>query len=596
MSSIAEQIKVLDNLPGVYQFYDVDEKLLYVGKAKKIKNRVASYFNKKKFENGKTKAMVGKVATIKTIHLDSEIDALLLENKLIKEYQPKYNIQLKDDKTYPWICIKNELFPRIFYTRKKINDGSVYFGPYPSVKVVKTVIEMAKTCFELRSCNHVLSEEKIDKGEFNTAVDFYIGNCKGCCQGKVTVSSYNDRVNHLKLALNGEFSKVLRELKKEMESHASVYQFEEANEVKSKIKQLEKFQYKSTVVDTNITSLGVMNYTKDLNYAYINALLVMQGTIIKSKTTIMQTTMDEDDERVLLHALGNNLTEFFNDIKELVLPIPIPIEATFKIHIPQRGDKRNLLLLSKKNAVAKKNELLRAEHLKDPDAKKNYILNQLKSDLRLREVPLHMECFDNSNFQGSYPVAACVVFKSAKPAKKEYRHFNIKTVEGPNDFASMEEVIYRRYNRMINEGASLPQLIVVDGGKGQLSSAIKSLRKLGLENKISIIGIAKKLEEIYFPNDQLPLYLDKKSTSLKIIQQMRNEAHRFGITYHRQKRVKGTLKSELNQIEGIGEKTAIHLLKQFGSVESIKSLNLDDLQKSVGTYKAKLLHQYFHSE
>ena len=594
MSSITEQIKVLDNLPGVYQFYDVDEKLLYVGKAKKLKNRVASYFNKKKFENGKTKAMVGKVAKIKTIHLDSEIDALLLENKLIKEYQPKYNIQLKDDKTYPWICIKNELFPRIFYTRKKIKDGSVYFGPYPSVKMVKTVIEMAKKCFEIRSCNHVLTKEKIENGEFNTAVDFYIGNCKGCCQGKVTVTSYNERIQHVKAALNGEFSKVLRELKKEMESHASIYQFEEANEVKSKIKYLQKFQYKSTVVDTNITSLGVMNYTKDSKYAYINALLVMQGTIIKSKTTIVQTTMNEDDERVLSHALGNNLTEIFNEIKELVLPIPIPIEATFKIHIPQRGDKRNLLLLSKKNAIAKKNELLKAEHLKDPEVKINYILNQLKSDLRLSEVPLHMECFDNSNFQGSYPVAACVVFKSAKPAKKEYRHFNIKTVEGPNDFASMEEVIYRRYRRLLNEGASLPQLIIVDGGKGQLSSALKSLRELGLENRISIIGIAKKLEEIYFPNDQLPLYLDKKSTSLKIIQHMRNEAHRFGITHHRKRRLKGTLHTELFQIDGIGEKSAIHLLKQFGSIEAIKSSSIDQLQKSVGNHKARLIQQYFN--
>ena len=591
MSSIAEQIKVLDNLPGVYQFYDFDEKLLYVGKAKKLKNRVASYFNKKKFENGKTKAMVGKVAKIKTIHLDSEIDALLLENKLIKEYQPKYNIQLKDDKTYPWICIKNELFPRIFYTRKKIKDGSAYFGPYPSVKMVKTVIEMAKKCFEIRSCNHVLTKEKIEKGEFNTAVDFYIGNCKGCCQGKVTVSSYNERIQHVKAALNGEFSKVLRELKKEMESHASVYQFEEANEVKSKIKYLQKFQYKSTVVDTNITSLGVMNYTKDSKYAYINALLVMQGTIIKSKTTIVQTTMDEDDERVLSHALGNNLTEIFNEIKELVLPIPIPIEAAFKIHIPQRGDKRNLLLLSKKNAIAKKNELLKAEHLKDPDVKINYILNQLKSDLSLSEVPLHMECFDNSNFQGSYPVAACVVFKSAKPAKKEYRHFNIKTVEGPNDFASMEEIIFRRYSRLLKEKKKLPNLIIIDGGKGQLSSALKSLCLLKLDKKIEIISIAKKLEEIYSIKDPNPLYLDKRSETLKIIQHARNESHRFAINFHRKKRKKYSLDSELNSIKGLGPKTNLKLLNTYKSFKRIKNTSLSDLQSLLGEKKGKKIFE-----
>ena len=594
MNSLQEQIRVLDNLPGVYQFYDSNGSLLYVGKAKKLKHRVSSYFNKKKYVNGKTKVMVSKVTQVKTIHLDSEIDALLLENKLIKKYQPRYNVQLKDDKTYPWICIKDEMFPRIFYTRKKVKNGSLYFGPYPSVKVVKAVIEMAKSCFEIRSCNHVLNEEKISSGEFNTSVDYYIGNCKGCCQGEISQEVYDERIQHVKSALNGEFAKVLKGLKKTMDHHAKSYEFEAAENIKVKIKQLENFQFKSTVVDTNINYLGVMNLTRDFNTAYINSMLIMHGTIIKSKTTTVQANMGEDESQILSYVLGDNLSGIFSEIKELVLPQPLAIDTTFKIHIPQRGDKRNLLLLSKKNATAKKTESLKAEHLKDPESKTKHVLSQLKLDLRLKEIPIHMECFDNSNFQGNYPVASCVVFKNAKPAKKEYRRFNIKTVEGPNDFASMEEVIYRRYQRMINEKEDLPQLIVVDGGKGQLSSALKSLKSLNIHKKVGIIGIAKKLEEIYFPQDQLPLYLDKKSTSLKVIQHMRNEAHRFGINHHRNKRIKGTIQTELSTIKGIGEKTALQLLKKFGDVKSIKNKSEKELANCIGKLKAKLIYRHFN--
>jgi excinuclease ABC subunit C len=588
------QIKVLENKPGVYQFYDDQDILLYVGKAKKLKNRVSSYFSKVKFENRKTKVMVGKVCYVKTIHLDSEMDALLLENALIKKHQPRYNIQLKDDKTYPWICIKNELFPRIFYTRKKLKDGSQYFGPYPSVKIVKTVIDLVKESFEIRSCDHQLTKEKIENEFFNTAVDFYIGNCKGCCQGKVNETEYKNRLDLVKQVLNGQTSKVLKQLRASMKERAQIYQYEEAEEIKLKIKNIERFQAKSAVVDNNITNVGVMNIVSYNNYAFVNAFIVMNGAITKTKSITIQRKLEEPEEVILALVLADNFKDFFNSITEIILPLEIPLADSLNIHIPQRGDKRTLLLLSKKNAIAKKMEFQKAESLKDPSASLNNLLAIIKSDLRLKISPVHMECFDNSNIQGNYPVAACVVFKNAKPSKKDYRHFNIKTVEGPNDFASMEEVIFRRYQRLINEKQPLPQLIIVDGGKGQLSSAVKSLNRLNILGKVAVIGIAKRLEEIYFPGDQYPLYLDKKTPTLKVVQQMRNEAHRFGINFHRLKRSKGTVNTVLSSIEGIGEKTAILLLKKYKSIKQIKEKSLDELSLEIGKSKAQKVYSELH--
>lgn len=584
--NLKEQISLLENVPGVYQFYDISESLLYVGKAKKLKNRVSSYFNKIKFENRKTQVMVQKVESLKTIQLNSEIDALLLENSLIKKYQPRYNIQLKDDKTYPWICIKNEFFPRVFYTRKKIKDGSLYFGPYPSVKVVKAVLELVKDSFEIRTCDHQLSPQKIEDKVFKTSVDFYIGNCKGCCQGEVDVEIYQERLNNMKQVLYGNTYKALKALREEMKDHARVYQYEEAEKLKIKIKNIEKFQAKSVVVDSNISSLGVINIVSHDNYAFVNTLKVMNGAITKSKTTVVKKKLEESEDQIISYVIADNLNDFFDHVKEIISPYLIALETAINFHIPQRGDKKALLLLSKKNALAKKIEFLKTEAIKNPETPTVKLLEIFKKDLRLNQRPVHMECFDNSNIQGNFPVAACVVFKNGKPSKKDYRLFNIKTVEGPDDFASMEEVIFRRYQRLIQEEKSLPQLIVVDGGKGQLSSALKSLEKLKLAKKIAIIGIAKRLEEIYFPGDQYPLYLDKKTPTLKVIQNMRNEAHRFGITHHRNRRMKGLVRTELTSIEGIGEKTITMLLSKYKSVNNLKTISLTELEDLLGKSKA----------
>ena len=559
--NLKEQISLLENVPGVYQFYDISESLLYVGKAKKLKNRVSSYFNKIKFENRKTQVMVQKVESLKTI-------------------------QLKDDKTYPWICIKNEFFPRVFYTRKKIKDGSLYFGPYPSVKVVKAVLELVKDSFEIRTCNHQLSPQKIKDKVFNTSVDFYIGNCKGCCQGEVDVEIYQERLNNMKQVLYGNTYKALKALKEEMKDHSRVYQYEEAEKLKIKIKNIEKFQAKSVVVDSNISSLGVINIVSHDNYAFVNTLKVMNGAITKSKTTIVKKKLEESEDQIISYVIADNLNDFFDHVKEIVSPYLIALETAINFHIPQRGDKKELLLLSKKNALAKKIEFLKTDSINNPETPTVKLLEIFKKDLRLNQRPVHMECFDNSNIQGNFPVAACVVFKNGKPSKKDYRLFNIKTVEGPDDFASMEEVIFRRYQRLIQEEKSLPQLIVVDGGKGQLSSALKSLEKLKLSKKIAIIGIAKRLEEIYFPRDQYPLYLDKKTPTLKVIQNMRNEAHRFGITHHRNRRMKGLVKTELTSIEGIGEKTINMLLSKYKSVNNLKTISLTELEDLLGKSKA----------
>jgi excinuclease ABC subunit C len=454
---------------------------------------------------------------------------------------------------------------------------------------------MVKDSFEIRSCDHQLSKDKIEKEFYSTAVDYYIGNCKGCCQGKVKEQDYKNRLELVKQVLNGQTYKVLKELRNSMKEMAKVYRYEEAEKIKAKINNIEKFQSKSAVVDNNITSVGVMNIVSHNKYSFVNAFRVMNGTITKTKSITVQKKLEETEQEILSLVLGDNLKDFFHQINEIILPFPISLESTINIHIPQRGDKRTLLLLSKKNAMAKKMEFQKAEAIKNPQNSLNNLLDTIKTDLRLNQTPFHMECFDNSNIQGNYPVAACVVFKNAKPSKKDYRHFNIKTVEGPDDFASMEEVVYRRYQRLIKEKQSLPQLIIVDGGKGQLSSAIKSLNRLKIYDQVAIIGIAKKLEEIYFPGDQYPLYLDKKTPTLKVVQLMRNEAHRFGINHHRNQRSKGTVKTILTSIEGIGEQTANLLLKNFKSVEQVKACSLKELSDSIGKAKAQKVYDSLKS-
>ncbi|WP_350293218.1 excinuclease ABC subunit UvrC [uncultured Croceitalea sp.] len=590
---IKVQISSLPNSPGVYQFYDASETIIYVGKAKNLKKRVSSYFTKK-HEYGKTKVLVKKIKSIKHIVVATESDALLLENNFIKKYKPRYNVLLKDDKSYPWICIKNERFPRIFPTRKLIKDGSEYFGPYTSMKTVKTLLDLIKSVYPLRTCNYDLSKEKIEAGKYKRCLEFHLGNCKGPCEGLQGMEEYHRQIDDIRDIIKGNFKSSLLYFKHQMKTLAAEMQFEKAQRIKEKIEVLENYQVKSTVVNPKISNVDIFSIFSDETHAYVNFLQVSHGLIIRSHTLEIKKRLEETDEELLQLAVVELRQRFNSESKELYLPFPLEIESTLKITIPKLGDKKKLLDLSTRNAKFFRQERFKQIRITDPDRHAKRIMAQMKSDLRLSEEPIHIECFDNSNIQGSNPVAACVVFRDGKPAKKEYRHFNIKTVEGPDDFASMEEVVFRRYKRLLNEAQDLPQLIVIDGGKGQLSSALKSLDILGLRGKIAIIGIAKRLEEIYFPEDPIPLYLDKKSETLKIIQQLRNEAHRFGISFHRNKRSKAAINSELENIEGIGEKTAEQLLKSFKSVKRIREATIENLAKSIGMAKAKKVYKSFH--
>lgn len=590
---IKVQLSSLPDNPGVYQFYDDAGKILYVGKAKNLKKRVSSYFTKN-HDYGKTKVLVKKISSIKHIVVANESDALLLENSLIKKHQPRYNVLLRDDKTYPWICLKNERFPRIFPTRKLIKDGSEYFGPYTSMKTVKTLLDLIKSVYPLRTCNYDLSEEKINSGKYKRCLEFHLGNCKAPCEGLQTIEDYNRQIEDIRLIIKGNFKSSLTYFKQQMKTYAQEMEFEKAQRIKEKIEVLENYQVKSTIVNPKISDVDIFSIFSDETHGYINFLQVSNGSIIRSHTLEIKKKLDESDEELLRLGIIEIRQRFKSDSKELYLPFAVNIEEHLKITIPKLGDKRKLLDLSTRNAKFFRQERFKQMKIVDPDRHSKRIMAQMKADLRLSEEPTHIECFDNSNIQGSNPVAACVVFKNGKPSKKEYRHFNIKTVTGPDDFASMEEVVFRRYKRLLNEDAPLPQLIVIDGGKGQLSSALKSLDVLGLRGKIAIIGIAKRLEEIYFPEDPIPLYLDKKSESLKIIQQLRNEAHRFGITFHRNKRSSKAINSELEQIDGIGEKTVEQLLKEFRSVKRIKEAPIEVLAKSIGMAKAKKVFESFH--
>lgn len=587
-------IKTLPNKPGIYQYYDKDGKILYVGKAKELKKRVSSYFKKEASTSGKIRVLVNKIAEIRHVVVDTELDALLLENNLIKKYQPRYNVLLKDDKTFPWICIKNEPFPRIFSTRNIIKDGSLYFGPYASVKMMNTLLDLIRQLYQIRTCKHRLTPENIQKKKFKVCLEYHLGNCLGPCEGLQSVEDYDNTINGIKQIIKGNISSVISQLKDLMKQYAAEMAFEKAQAVKERIELLEKYQSKSTVVNPKIENTDVFSIITDSESGYVNFIKVVNGAIVQSHTVELKKKLEETPVELLTLAILDLRERFESNAAEVLLPFPLEIELPgVNFSVPKIGDKKHLLELSERNCKYYKLEKEKQLELVDPDRHANRIMAQMKKDLRMQVEPRHIECFDNSNLQGDYPVAAMVCFKNGKPHKKEYRHYNIKTVEGPDDFASMEEVIYRRYKRLLEEEKELPQLIVVDGGKGQLSSSLKSLEKLDLRGKITIIGIAKKLEEIYYPGDSLPLYIDKKSESLKIIQQLRDEAHRFGITHHRKRREKGTVKSVLTEIDGIGYTNAQKLLWKFKSVKNIKKAALIDIQETIGKVKGKIVFDFF---
>ena len=589
-------ISVLPGKPGIYQFFDSGGNVIYIGKALNLKKRVTSYFTKQ-HDTRKTAMLVKNIADIKHLVVETEQDALLLENNLIKKYKPRYNIRLKDDKSFPWICIKNEPFPRVFKTRTLIRDGSKYFGPYTSIYTVRTLLELFKSEYKLRTCNYLLTDENINAGKYKVCLEYHIGNCKGPCEGLISAEKYKQGIEDITDILKGNISGVIRHLEQRMKAMAESMKFEEAQEIKEKYDSLKRYQSKSTIVSPTITDVDVFSIEQDRKYAYINYLKVIKGSIIQTYTLEIQKILEEPEEELLLAGIVDIRQKIFSNAREILVPFLPDIklnDVVFKV--PQRGDKKKLLDLSKRNAKYYRLEKEKQLVLKNPKLRDDRILKTIQKDLHLPELPVRMECFDNSNLQGSFPVAACVVFQNGKPLKREYRHYNIKTVTGPDDFASMEEVVYRRYSRLLNENQSLPQLIVIDGGKGQLSSAVSALEKLNLRGKIAIIGIAKKLEEIYVPDDPVPIYINKNSESLKIIQQIRDEAHRFGISFHRNKRSKMVTESELSKIKGIGGKTSQKLLLTFKSVKNIKETDKEILAKHIGLAKAEVVYSYFHPE
>ena len=599
-------LKTIPTDPGVYRYYDDKGEIIYVGKAKNLKRRVHSYFNKQQ-QSRKVSVLVSRIADIKFTVVNSEMEALLLENNFIKQYKPRYNILLKDDKTYPWICIKNEKFPRVFLTRKKVNDGSTYFGPYPSVMTAKTLLEMLRQLYPIRNCKLILRQENIKNGHYRPCLEYHIGNCKAPCDGSISEDDYNEMIYNVKKVIKGNIQEVLRDMKSKMMAHAAKLEFEQAQVIKDKYDLLENYHAKSVVCSNTAHDMEVFSFEDTDASFYINYMKIVEGAIIQSHSLEIKRKLEETPEELLSMAIieihqMNAGTDSDTDShinkgkknREIIIPIELDINIEgVRFTVPQRGEKFEILELSQRNAKQYRLEMEKLRTLVDPERHTKRILNQMKEDLKLPVLPEVIECFDNSNFQGDYAVAAMTQFVNAKPNKSGYRHFNIKTVEGPNDFASMEEIIYRRYSRLLNENQRLPDLIVVDGGKGQLSSAVKILQQLGLYGKISIIGIAEKLEEIYFPGDSIPLYIDKRSETLKVIQHIRDEAHRFGITHHRKKFEKGFIHSELNDIKGIGKQTAEKLMLELKSVKNIKEADLETLEKIIGKAKAKVVWEYF---
>lgn len=590
-------LKNIPHKPGVYQYWNSENELIYIGKAKDLRNRVTSYFNKDQNINAKTKVLVTKIRNITFTIVDTEVDAWLLENSLIKKHQPRYNVLLKDDKTYPWIIIKNENFPRIFWTRKIIRDGSKYLGPYASVSMMHAILGVIRETYPLRTCSLPLTRQNIDAGKFKVCLEYQLGNCKGPCQNYQTEDDYLNSIEEIKDILNGKIGAVIRTLKADMDDAAANMNFELAHRLKHKYDLLENYQSKSTVVNSSITDVDVFSIASEEKYAFVNFLKVMNGTIIQTQTIELKKRLDESDEELLTIAITEFRNRYNSHAKEIIVPFDIELDDNnIKFTVPKLGEKKKLLDLSQKNVTFFKRDKMEQYERLNPEIRSERLLTQMMKDLRMNQLPRHIECFDNSNFQGKYPVSAIVVFRDGKPSKKDYRHFNVKTVEGPNDFATMEEAVHRRYKRMLDEGTALPQLIIIDGGKGQLSSAIKSLKLLGIDKQVTVIGIAKRLEELYYPGDQYPLFLDKKSETLKVIQQLRDEAHRFGITFHRKKRDKGTLATELELIEGIGKTSAEKLLKYFKSVKKIKLATAEELQEVVNLKQAKAINQYFDQQ
>ena len=592
-SNISDLIHALPEQPGVYQFYDKNGTILYIGKAKNLKKRVSSYFSRKKFDSFKVKVLVDRIKDLKFIVVDSESDALLLENNLIKKYQPRYNILLKDDKTFPWICVKNEPFPRVFSTRTVIQDGSQYYGPYTSAYAVKVLLNLIRQLYQLRTCKLSLTEENIEKGKFKVCLEYHIGNCQGPCVGLQNRESYDENINQIRNIIKGNLHEVITHLKAEMEHRASLFQFEEANRFKEKIEILSRYQSKSTIVNPSIHDVEVYSIINDEKEAYVNYLKVVKGAVIQAHTVEIKKKLEEEDLELLAFAVTDIRSRTESKSKEIIAPMDLSeYYPDLKITVPKRGDKLKLLNLSLRNAKSYRLEKFKRQEGRKTTGSVERILKSVQEDFRLETLPVHIECFDNSNMQGSEPVAACVVFKNGKAVKKEYRHYNIKRVKGIDDFASMKEVVYRRYKRLIDEDQDLPQLIVVDGGKGQLSAALSSLDQLDLRGKIAIVGIAKRLEEIYFPGDAVPLYIDKNSESLKLIQNLRNEAHRFGITFHRLKRSGSMTVSSLEGIPGIGSSTIEKLFRRFKSMEGISNASLEELSSEVGLSRAsKILEQ-----
>ncbi|OVE55058.1 excinuclease ABC subunit UvrC [Chryseobacterium mucoviscidosis] len=592
--SLELQLKTLPSEPGVYRYYDKNDQLLYVGKAKNLKKRVLSYFNKN-LSGYRIKIMVGKIQRLETTIVNSEYDALLLENNLIKEHQPFYNVMLKDDKTYPWICIKNEDFPRIFLTRTKIKDGSEYYGPYAKVRPAKILLDTIKHIYKLRTCNLNLAPSKIDEGKYKVCLEYHIKNCEGPCEGLESKEDYDEKIDAIRGIIKGDFRKAKEYLVNQMMKYATNLQFESAQIIKERIDALEDYQTKNTVVNPSIDDVDVFGMTSDETAAYVNFFKIRNGNIIQSYTTEIKKILEESDEDIMEQALVEIRQKFDSHSKEVLLPFHLSIEIpNVKLIVPKVGDKKRIVELSEKNAKEYRLEKLKQVQIVDPERHTNRIMSEMQKLLRMPVEPRHIEGFDNSNIQGTNPVSACVVFRDGKPSKADYRIFHPKTVEGSNDFATMEEVIYRRYKRMLDEGEDMPQLILIDGGKGQLSSAVKSLRLLGLYGKITIVGIAKRLEEIFFPEDPIPLYLDKKSETLKILQRVRDEAHRFGVKHHRTRRKNSTIKSELEEIPGVGEKTIELLLSKLKSVKRIKESNLETLEEILGKSKAKIIYDFFN--
>ncbi len=590
-------VRALPDKPGVYQFYDRHGNVIYVGKAKNLKKRVASYFGREKHDSNRVNLMVRRVEDIRHIVVDTELDALLLENNLIKKYQPRYNVLLKDDKTFPWICIKHEPFPRIFPTRHVVRDGSKYFGPYASVRMMNALLDLIRQLFQYRTCRLNLTPKNIAAGKFKLCLEYHLGNCKGPCEGLQDETDYQNTIDQIEQILKGNLGSVVMALKRLMHEHARAYAFEKADMIKEKIQLLEKFQSKSTVVSPSLSNVEVYSVLSDEGHGYVNYLRVVHGAIVQSHTLEMKKRLDEPDVELLEIAIAELRQRFRSEAREAIVPIrPETGIPDLRFVVPQRGDKKKLLELSERNAKYFRLEKEKRQELVDPGRHGRRLMQQIKKDLRLEKLPEHMECFDVSNTQGKSMVAAMVVFREARPSKKDYRHFNIRTVEGPNDYAAMEEAVSRRYKRLKEEHQPLPQLVVVDGGKGQLSAAMKALERLGLRKKMAIIGIAKRLEEIYFPGDSIPLYIDKKSETLKVIQHMRDEAHRFGINHHRVRREKSSMQSELSQIKGIGPATAQALLLKFRSVAGIRKASYEELKQTVGPAKARTLNAHFTRE